>query len=114
MTDEQRLELIKKNLREVEKLTEDIMQLAMGDDILLEVSKDLNHNISDIRDNLEGLQPKNILTIKECLENIEDNSRDVVMQAHGDHNLLDISKTIHLDVVAMLDYVETWTNKENG
>ncbi len=108
MTNEERLKLIKKNLREVEKLSNDILQLAMGDDILVEVSKDLKHNISDIRDILEGLQSENILMIKKYLENIEDNSKDVVMQSHRDHNLLDISETIHLDVVAMLDYVETF------
>lgn len=47
-----------------------------------------------------------VALIKKNLKEIEGAAQDIKALAHGNNNLIDISEALHLDTLAILDYVE--------
>lgn len=47
-----------------------------------------------------------VALIKKNLKEIEGAAQDIKTLAHGNNNLIDISEALHLDTLAILDYVE--------
>ncbi|MCR5769756.1 MAG: hypothetical protein K6G87_00830 [Butyrivibrio sp.] len=112
MNNDQRLKLIEKNLKEVEEITNDIKYLAMGDEALNEIAGILDKNTAVIRDFVTNPSHDKIPNIKKNIDEIEEMARCVDVNASNDHNLINLSNTLGLDALALMDYAENY-EKQN-